>query len=165
MGSTVITIRRRVISKKGLHLQLHFLFAHAINNSDQWLTNTDTFISEDGVRILCYLRQADIKVHIRQLHFCHLCSTGGSKHIEERGCANKNAVNTICNNVKRNFPPENVTCEVCATDFCNASSRRQITTAVLCFVPLSFVLIKILAPVTWCHQLLQPYGERFTQNS
>lgn len=73
---------------------------------------------------------------------------GSSNHIEERGCANKNSVNTICNNVKRNFPPEDVTCEVCETDLCNGSSRREITTRLLYFMPLSFVLMKVFIPVT-----------------
>lgn len=109
--------------------------------------------------IFCYLRQVNIKVHtsIWQMNLCHLCSTGSKNHIEERGCANNNSVSTICNNVKRNIPTDDVTCLVCQTDLCNGSSRREITTTtVLCFMPLSFVLIKIFAPIKWSHQLLQP---------
>jgi hypothetical protein len=75
--------------------------------------------------------------------------TGSKNHIEERGCANKNSVDIICNNVKRNIPTDDVSCLICETDLCNGSSRREITTTtVLCFMPLSFVLIKIFAPVT-----------------
>ena len=82
------------------------------------------------------------------MHFCYFCSTGSSNHIEERGCANRNSVHTICNNVKRNIPTEDVTCVVCETDLCNGSSRREITATVLFFMPVSFVLIKVFAPVT-----------------
>ena len=128
-----------------------------------------TFLFLKIAYIFCYLRQVNIKVHVRQMHFCYLCSTGSKNHIEERGCANRNSVNTICNNVKRNIPTEDITCLACETDFCNGSSRHETTTTVLCFMSLSFVLIKIFAPVTWRHQLLQPsrqelYPELYVSN-
>jgi cobalamin biosynthesis protein CobD/CbiB len=68
-----------------------------------------------------------------------LYSTGRSNHLEERGCANRKSVDTICNRVKQNFPPEDVICAVCETDLCNSSQRSAARLLYLMF--LGFVTI------------------------
>ncbi|XP_023725519.1 uncharacterized protein LOC111874337 [Cryptotermes secundus] len=65
---------------------------------------------------------------------------GGSNHLEERGCANRKTVDTICNRVKQNFLPEDVICAVCETDLCNASQRRD-AASLLYILLLSFIII------------------------
>ncbi|XP_021932325.1 uncharacterized protein LOC110835923 [Zootermopsis nevadensis] len=79
---------------------------------------------------------------------CLKMSVGGiNNHIEERGCANRASVETICNRVKQNFPPEDVTCELCQTDLCNGSSRQE-NASLLYFLPLCFLIKNIRIQIT-----------------
>jgi len=75
--------------------------------------------------------------------YSDLLSPGRSNHLEERGCASRKSVETICNRVRQNFPPEDVICAVCETDLCNGSSHQGTMTIILYLLPLTFTFIKI----------------------